>query len=171
MSSNNQPDDFQVIQSLQRILESSDLTKLTRKEVRKSLEKELGGNFSSTYWKQKIKTQIEEFVRKKESGVNNHSNTMPTKQASSSSDNYGNEGSKKRGRYDDEGQRGRNDDDYNPNPNPKRRKIDHSRNNNNNNNGYGHNDNGHRHNNNNNNNNNGSFGGQNEDQDYNQIGH
>eukprot|EP01083_Nonionella_stella_P240501 840685_1 len=74
------PDDFQVIQSLQRILESSDLTKLTRKEVRKQLEQELGGSFSSPQWKARIKQEIEEFVRRKESGINNHSNPLPTNQ-------------------------------------------------------------------------------------------
>eukprot|EP01083_Nonionella_stella_P078459 214735_1 len=62
----NQPDDFEVLQSLERILESSDLTKLTRKEVRKRLEQELGGSFSSPQWKSKIKHSIEEFVARKQ---------------------------------------------------------------------------------------------------------
>ena len=124
-----QPDDFQVMQSLQRILETSDLTKLTRKEVRKSLERELGGNFSSPYWKQKIKTQIEQFVREKES-------VIPAQQSgsSSSSHQFDNNGSNKRGRYDDDVQ----NDDYNPNP-KRRRKIDHNDNGYNNHDNNGHN--------------------------------
>ena len=78
--STSQPDDFQVMQCLQRILQSSDLTKLTRKEVRKQLESELGGSFSSPDWKARIKQQIEEFVRNREAAVNTHSNPLPTKQ-------------------------------------------------------------------------------------------
>ena len=140
------------MQSLQRILKSSDLTKLTRKEVRKQLEQELGGTFSSPHWKQKIKQQIEEFVRKREANINNHSNQMPTKQADSNrfsnnnnnnnnkSNNNNNNNNNKR-KYDDHNN---NNDNYNPNP--KRRRIE--KNNNNNNNGYNNN-----YNNNNNNNN------------------
>ena len=95
----------------------------------------MGGNFSSPYWKQKIKTQIEQFVREKESAINNQSNQIPTQQSgSSSSHQFDNNGNKKRGRYDDEGQ----NDDYNPNP-KRRRKIDHNDNGYNNN----HDNNGH----------------------------
>jgi len=60
----NQPDDFKVMQCLQEILVSSDLTKLTRKEVRKQLEQRLQQNFSSAHWKTKIKQQIEDYVSK-----------------------------------------------------------------------------------------------------------
>merc|ERR1712228_345834 len=87
--------DFQVMQSLKKILERSDLTKLTRKEVRKQLEQQFGGSFSTPQWKERIKSEIEDFVKRKESGINTHSNPLPTKSASSN-DSYNSSPNKRR---------------------------------------------------------------------------
>ena len=103
-----QPDDFQVMQSLKSILEHSDLTKLTRKEVRKQLEQQLGGNFSSPQWKARIKEEIEEFVRKKESGIDTHSNALPTKSATT--DNFNEYASNIRRKLNDGNSRNQSDE-------------------------------------------------------------
>lgn len=75
--------DFEVQKALEKILENADLTVLTRKEVRRQLEKQFGGSFSTPEWKANIKQQIQQFVAKRESGVNTHSAPHTTSNAPS----------------------------------------------------------------------------------------
>jgi len=65
--------DFEVMKSLENILEKADLTVLTRKKVRLQLEEQFGGSFESPEWKARIKEQIAQFVERRESAVDSQS--------------------------------------------------------------------------------------------------
>ena len=82
--------DFEVQKALEKILEEADLTVLTRKEVRRNLEKQFGGSFSTPEWKARIKQQIESFVQRREEGVNTHSGPHATRNTATSNGVNGN---------------------------------------------------------------------------------
>jgi len=71
--------DFEVQKELESILEQADLTVLSRKQVRKQLAAKFGGSFSTPEWKARIKQQIEEFVQRREAGVNTVNHPHPTR--------------------------------------------------------------------------------------------
>jgi len=66
--------DEQIIQQLHRILRSSDLTKMTRKEVRLRLEEDLGTSLSDSEWKDRIRLEISNYVNSPQKSTSENEN-------------------------------------------------------------------------------------------------
>eukprot|EP01084_Bolivina_argentea_P299992 517169_1 len=136
-----EPQDFVVVNKLKDILSNADLTRLTRKEVRKQLEEQLGASFSSAKWKTRIKQEIEDFVTNQSNVTPNtfHNQQPPLPPAShSSTPQNAYQQSSKRRRLNNGASASTYDNEQNDNYQPPSYQTNHGNNynNNNNNNSY-----------------------------------